>query len=99
LLCTGDPEATTTCDKRETPTREQAEAEERSHHERAKLTVRCINAAHEHAKAAGLGRGHGGTGQMDCPAGCGGTLGYSVAGYNGHMHAKCITAGCVNWME
>jgi hypothetical protein len=40
-----------------------------------------------------------GAGTMRCPI-CGtGTLGYSRAGYNGHIHAKCSTNGCVAWME
>ncbi len=46
-------------------------------------------------------RGTPGTsGRIDCPV-CAGvkTLGYSRAGYNGHVHAKCSTANCVSWME
>lgn len=56
-------------------------------------------AAHDDAKAKGLGKGHGGYGSIPCPSGCGGTLRYSVASYNGHMHGKCSTQGCVSWME
>lgn len=39
-------------------------------------------------------------GAIDCPT-CGGvgTLKFSRAGHNGHVHAACTTAGCVNWME
>lgn len=39
-------------------------------------------------------------GVIDCPA-CGraGTLHFSRAGYNGHVHAQCVTDGCVAWME
>lgn len=40
-----------------------------------------------------------GAGVMDCPV-CGtGKLQYSRAAYNGHVHARCSTAGCVSWME
>jgi hypothetical protein len=39
------------------------------------------------------------SGQMKCPCCEGGTLGFSVAGYNGHIHARCSTPGCANWME
>ena len=41
-----------------------------------------------------------GGGQIDCPA-CGkGIVNYTYAGaYNGHIHARCTTNGCVNWME
>ena len=38
-------------------------------------------------------------GAVDCPA-CGtGTLSWSISGYNGHMHGRCSTSGCLNWME
>ena len=42
----------------------------------------------------------GGSGVMDCPV-CNGkeTLHFSRSGYNGHVHAACTTADCVNWME
>lgn len=26
-------------------------------------------------------------------------LGYRISNYNGHIHAKCSTDGCVSWME
>lgn len=35
---------------------------------------------------------------VECPA-CGGRLHLSIAAYNGHVHGKCETAGCVSWME
>jgi len=28
-----------------------------------------------------------------------GALHYSVASYNGHMHGRCETEGCVAWMQ
>lgn len=39
-------------------------------------------------------------GAIDCPV-CGfeRSLVFSRSGYNGHIHATCETAGCVNWME
>lgn len=37
-------------------------------------------------------------GAIACPM-CNGHLDYSRAGYNGHIHAKCKTKGCVSWME
>jgi hypothetical protein len=60
-------------------------------------TVR--HAAHEDAKAKGLGKGHGGYGSLKCPGCESGTLQYSVASYNGHMHGRCSTKGCASWME
>lgn len=35
---------------------------------------------------------------VECPA-CGGRLHLSIAAYNGHVHGKCETDGCVSWME
>lgn len=57
------------------------------------------HAAKDHAKEHGLGKGAGGAGAIPCPSCDGGTLRYSVASYNGHMHGRCSTAGCVSWME
>lgn len=37
-------------------------------------------------------------GAITCPV-CNGHLDYSQAGYNGHIHAKCKTKGCVSWVE
>lgn len=35
---------------------------------------------------------------VECPA-CKGRLHLSIAAYNGHVHGKCETDGCVAWME
>jgi hypothetical protein len=35
---------------------------------------------------------------VECPA-CKGRLHLSIAAYNGHVHGKCETEGCVAWME
>ena len=40
-----------------------------------------------------------GAGVMECPVCKTGKLRYSRAGYNGHVHARCSTDGCVAWME
>lgn len=40
-----------------------------------------------------------GAGVLPCPACKTGTLKYSRAACNGHIHAACSTAGCVRWME
>ena len=40
-----------------------------------------------------------GAGEMPCPVCKTGTLRYSRAGYNGHVHAHCSTSNCVDWME
>jgi hypothetical protein len=35
---------------------------------------------------------------VECPA-CKGRLRLSIVAYNGHVHGRCETAGCVSWME
>lgn len=40
-----------------------------------------------------------GSGIIICPICTTGSLRYSRAGYNGHVHARCSTDGCVAWME
>lgn len=35
---------------------------------------------------------------VECPA-CKGRLHLSISSYNGRVHGKCETAGCVSWME
>lgn len=37
-------------------------------------------------------------GCIACPN-CGGKLHYSIAGYNGHVHARCETDDCVSFMQ
>lgn len=37
-------------------------------------------------------------GIIECPI-CKGKLYLSQSAYNGHVHAKCETRGCVSWME
>lgn len=98
IPCT-NAEGSVVCDKRQFPTREQAEQVMREDDSHLERFVKANNAAHAHAKTAGLGRGKGGRGEMPCPLECGGVLRYSVAGVNGHMHAACSTKGCMSWME
>lgn len=37
-------------------------------------------------------------GEIDCPVCKTGKLHYSVAAYNGHIHAKCTTKSCIGFM-
>lgn len=87
------------CDKLEVPTRAEAEQYVDEVEARSKVMMMCLTKAHEDAESKGLKKGHGGLGEMPCPTECGGTLQYSVASYNGHMHARCTTPKCVSWME
>lgn len=88
-----------TCDSRKLPTREEAEVEVIRSDEQMQKTLAAFRAAREDAKAKGYMVGHGGRDSMACPTKCDGTLHYSVAGVNGHMHGRCTTEGCVSWME
>jgi hypothetical protein len=84
----------TVCEKRRWPTREEAEAEvaaANASFERVNTCLKSIRS--KHGKARGL------RDSMPCPIGCGGTLHYSIAGYNGHVHGQCSTEGCVSWMQ
>jgi len=87
------------CSKLERTTREEAEKEAAEIIEQGDRMMKVCAAAHADATAKGLKKGNGGRSVMPCPAGCGGTLTYSVASYNGHMHAQCDTEGCAAWME
>jgi hypothetical protein len=87
------------CPKLQRTTHDEAVKEARDSIERSTIFLKAMNEAHAHAKAAGLKKGNGGTGEMPCPKGCGGLLRYSVASYNGHMHARCSTQDCLAWME
>lgn len=87
------------CERFEIMSVEDAEAEARGRVAEVERTEKALGAAKDHAKAQGFGRGKGGRGELACPCCDGGTLRYSVASYNGHMHAKCTTQGCVSWME
>lgn len=75
--------------------RSEVDAEEIEH----KATFAAIRKVHERAAAIGLRKSHGGSDTMPCPK-CGtGTLRYSVASMNGHMHGCCETTRCLSWME
>lgn len=87
------------CEKRHFPTPEEVAAEVAKHEamwERLKLG---IEAAHKDAQIQGFKRGRGGVGSVACPVCKSGTLHYSVASHNGHMHGTCTTGGCVSWMQ
>jgi len=44
-------------------------------------------------------RPRGTSGTIPCPICETGTLHFSRAAYNGHIHAKCTTEKCVQWIE
>lgn len=86
------------CDKRECHSREEAGEQ---YDEMQRVIARTLGAraiVQADVKAHGFKRGRGGAGQVGCPA-CDGVIGYTVAAYNGHIHGRCSTEGCVSWME
>jgi hypothetical protein len=87
------------CSKLSRVTREEAEKEVQDIIKDGDRMMKICSAAHADAEAKGLKKGNGGRSTMLCPANCGGTLAYSVATYNGHMHAQCSTENCASWME
>lgn len=83
-----------TCDKMQLPSRAEAEAQERAADEVFQRINVCLKAIRKkHGKARGL------VDSMPCPNECGGTLRYSISGYNGHVHGQCSTKGCAQWMQ
>jgi hypothetical protein len=80
-------------------TREDAEVKQIERDQSMAESLKAMRAAHDDAKEKGFIKGHGGQGSLKCPVCTDGTLRYSVASYNGHMHAGCSTRGCVSWME
>lgn len=84
----------TGCDRAKLPTREEAEEDDKKQIE----SIRNFLTAREAiCKAAGNKRGL--RDSIDCPICESGRLSYSIAALNGHIHAKCSTDGCVQWME
>jgi hypothetical protein len=89
-----------TCSKCEMPTAEEIVAEEVEHRKRMDSMMLARKAIVAHLGGPWKKGTPGASGVIDCPA-CNGvkTLRFSRAGYNGHVHAACLTAGCVQWME
>ena len=62
-------------------------------------SLKGITVAHKDAKEKGIVKGVGGSSSCPCPVCNKGTIKYSVASSNGHMHGRCTTEGCICWME
>lgn len=86
------------CDKRHEPTPEEIAADERDARERGERIGKARRAIVEHLGGPWKKGTPGASGSIPCPC-CGGTLRFSRAGYNGHIHAGCSTPECVRWME
>lgn len=87
------------CKRFEIMSQEEAEKEADERIDSMNRGIKARHAAKDDAKEKGFQKGQGGRGSLKCPCCENGTLFYSVASYNGHMHGKCSTDGCVSWME
>lgn len=88
------------CDKAEYPTAEELAAQKAEDEKRFQAIGKARAAIVESLGGPWKRGMPGSSGAIDCPV-CGGegTLEFSRAGYNGHIHAGCSTADCVWWME
>ncbi len=86
------------CEKRDRWTKLEAELNVTRRSESMQRHMLAFRKVHDDAKAKGYKKNHGGVSECVCPI-CAGAIRYSVASYNGHLHAKCETEGCVQWME
>lgn len=88
-----------TCEKYSPYTDEEIEQRDAEHRE-AMLRIGKIRNAIVTALGGPWTRQNpkGGAGTIPCPC-CDGTVHYSRASVNGHIHAQCTTKGCARWME
>jgi len=95
----GDPQPTT-CPKAAYPTDAEIAADEAESRKSFERIGTAREAIVKHLGGPWKRGMQGSGGVIDCPA-CGKqkALRFSRSGYNGHIHAKCETAGCVSWME
>lgn len=94
IPCLKDRREASTCDKCEYNTAEDAERRIAAIEESFSRTVLARAAIVEHSQGK-----HGVSGSLMCPVCKNGNLRYSIAGCNGHIHARCSSADCVSWME
>ena len=88
------------CDKAEYQTAEEVAAEEAEMDARFAAVVKARAAIVDDCGGPWKRGMPSQANEIKCPV-CGaeGSLRYSRAGYNGHIHAGCKTEGCVRWME
>lgn len=67
-------------------------------YDESEVSLNRTNLARKAIVAASEGK-RGVRGAIACPVCSTGSLHYSIANYNGHIHAQCSTTGCVAWME
>lgn len=87
------------CAQRHFPTPEEVQEMIAADEAAFERTSKAISAVAKDAKSKGLKKRSGGQSSIPCPVCETGTLAYSVSGYNGHIHGRCDTPGCVWWMQ
>lgn len=89
-----------TCEKCDMPSPAEVAEEEREHKRLAEAVGKARAAIVAHLGPWKRGKVNSASGRIDCPV-CGakGALAFRRAGYNGHVAARCSTAGCCDWME
>ncbi|HLX18407.1 MAG TPA: hypothetical protein VKS24_24730 [Bradyrhizobium sp.] len=83
------------CENLRLPTPEEIEAHEKWINARMSKMATVQTGIAEWRKAH---KGRSASEIVECPA-CKGRLHLSISAYNGHIHGKCETEGCVSWME
>jgi hypothetical protein len=88
------------CDKCELPTAEELAERDRQIRESFERMAKARAAIVAHLGGSWKKGTPGSRGAIDCPC-CGkpGGLHFTRSGYNGHVHARCETDGCADWME
>lgn len=89
-----DPHAVCSCEKREFRTQKENDARYAETMARMNKIMEVRVSILADAKDRGVA-----SGMICCPVCVTGKVRYSIAGSNGHVHAKCSTDGCVGWME
>lgn len=83
------------CDKLRRPTKEEIAAHEAWSKNRMDRLTKVMVGISDWRTAH---RGKSAVEVVECPA-CRGRLHLSISSYNGHVHGRCETEGCVEWME
>lgn len=83
------------CEKLRRPTSDEIAEHEKWLGERMEKQIAVMNGIAAWRKAH---KGRSAQEVVECPA-CKGRLHLSIAAYNGHVHGRCETDGCVSWME
>jgi len=98
LPCRTENRTDVECEKRELPTQDEVQAFARWREQRQYNLIEAHRRCMENARAGGFKLGERGTsGFVQCPV-CGEQLKYTIA-KNGHVHAQCMTEGCIAWMQ